>query len=574
MRKNRSSLVILLLLILVNTAFSEEFSLEKGDIPSLKRAFPSDPEKFTFAIIGDKTGGGEKNWHIFDRAVEEINLIKPDFAITIGDHIQGYTTDTAVMKTMWDEYFTHLSRLEMPALLVRGNHDMSTTAMYNYWKQKIGRTYYSFDYKGCHFLVINTEEHNAPEGAAATKAFADFAVSDLQKNKNARHIFIFMHRPLWVENKDTWKSVESVLTGSNYTVFAGHWHDLEQERRNDHTYMILSATGGGLDEIPDPELGLFHHYTLVTVEADKANIAIVKPGNILPETTSTIEFHERLEKSLVQLKAEMPIPQTGETSSGKLTFTLKNLVNKPIRIKISMSDINEALWKVSPKESIMESAPGEEKRSTFEFAYNFDSLSKPPKYTVETYYNDRLLYKLEQLIEFVDASAMRTIDTGTTGAAFDIPDVKGKNPTEAEATVYNYFPTGLGPEVDPKIYKSGTTATAEKGRLDLDTLYNHADYAIAYAQAYIHSPADVTVWGKIMADDVASVFINGKQASPIYKWNQTRWQFAFFPIALKAGENQVMVKCGDVTGAWYFDFGIEDPKGQLKFSAQPSSTSE
>lgn len=70
--------------------------------------------------------------------------------------------------------------------------------MYNYWKDHIGKTYYSFDYKSCHFIVINTEEQNSPEGAnVAEKLLLDFITKDVQQNKNARHIFVFIHNPLW-----------------------------------------------------------------------------------------------------------------------------------------------------------------------------------------------------------------------------------------------------------------------------------------------------------------------------------------------------------------------------------------
>ena len=67
------------------------------DMPGINRPFPQDREKFTFAIIGDKTGGGERNWPIFDRAMDEVSHLHPDFAIMVGDLIQGYTADTEVI---------------------------------------------------------------------------------------------------------------------------------------------------------------------------------------------------------------------------------------------------------------------------------------------------------------------------------------------------------------------------------------------------------------------------------------------------------------------------------------------
>ncbi|MEK7399874.1 MAG: metallophosphoesterase, partial [Candidatus Poribacteria bacterium] len=273
---------IILMLIITNIAIADELFLKGNNIPSLKRDFPTDPDKFTFAIIGDKTGGGEKNWGIFDRAIDEINLLNPDFAITIGDHIQGYTTDFAVLKKMWDEYYLHLSTLKMPVILVPGNHDISNTDMFIYWQGRNGKTYYSFDYKGRHFIAINTEESNSLEGAnVAEKALTDFVIKDIQQNKNAKHIFVFMHKPLWIENKKIWDQIEAELKGTNYSVFAGHYHHLTQDMRNNHNYIILGATGAGLDEHSDiPQLGMYHHFTVVSVEGKDANVAIIQPGKI------------------------------------------------------------------------------------------------------------------------------------------------------------------------------------------------------------------------------------------------------------------------------------------------------
>ncbi|MDQ1327888.1 MAG: Metallophos protein [Candidatus Poribacteria bacterium] len=552
------------ILVFVNIAFSEESFLEKGNIPSLKRVFSADSDKFTFAIIGDKTGGGEQNWPIFDRAVEEINLLDPDFAMTVGDHIQGYSSDVNAMEKMWKEYMEHLSVLKMPVIFVPGNHDISNTIMYKFWQEKLGKTHFSFDYKGCHFVGINTEEYQAPESATAIKEFSDFLISDINKNKSAKHIFIFMHRPLWLEDKGMWKNIDSALEGSNYTVFAGHYHNLSSSVINNHKYIVLSATGAGLDEFPLPELGMFHHYTVVTVDGENANIAIVRPGNIMPETVSNTEFHRKLESS-VSFKQEMPVPVGKEMVTGKFSVVLKNEVTKPLKVNIKASGVNENLWKMAPLETVLDAAPGEEKQATFELSYNSDSILTLPKYAIEFYYDGKLLYKTERKIEFADTNSMRKIDKWSMGVVFDVPDVKGKSSTDAETIVYNYFPTKLGPEMGLKTYFS-TTAEAKNGMLDLDAFYEKADYAIAYSQAYVYSPADATVWSAIKVDDVASVFVNGNQSSRVFKLKDSGGQFDFFPMSLKAGWNQVMVKCADLTGGWNFTFGLDDPQSKLKFS--------
>ncbi|MGQ9608194.1 MAG: hypothetical protein ACUVWN_02760 [bacterium] len=62
----------------------------------------------------------------------------------------------------------------------------------------------------------------------------------------------------------------------------------------------------------------------------------------------------------------------------------------------------------------------------------------------------------------------------------------------------------------------------------------------------------MVIWAALMADDIASVFINGKQTDDTYKLKDMKSDYEFFPVALKSGWNSVMIKCADVAGDWYF----------------------
>ena len=102
----------LLLLCLAVTSTAAAQAPDFPDrMPIVERPFSADPDKFTFAIIGDKTGGGLDKWHIFDRAISEINSLQPDFAIMVGDLIQGVTTDIAQLDAEWEEFWQHESPL-------------------------------------------------------------------------------------------------------------------------------------------------------------------------------------------------------------------------------------------------------------------------------------------------------------------------------------------------------------------------------------------------------------------------------------------------------------------------------
>ncbi len=48
--------------------------------------------------------------------VDEINILKPDFAIMVGDLIQGDTSDKGQLDAEWQEFWEHQSKLNIPFL--------------------------------------------------------------------------------------------------------------------------------------------------------------------------------------------------------------------------------------------------------------------------------------------------------------------------------------------------------------------------------------------------------------------------------------------------------------------------
>ncbi len=252
------------------------------------RPWPTDPSKFTFAIIGDRTIPGADSWTIFDRAVDEVNRLRPDFVLMVGDMIMGYTTNVESLGAQWAEAGEHMARADIPLIALPGNHDVTNETMLAYWKQHIGATYFSFDYKGCHFLLLNTDEVRHEGRSSFGEEQIAFAVSDIAATSGARHTFVLMHRPAWQDanTEDEWTNIQAALGGRDYTVFAGHRHGLSLQIRSDRRYFVLSATGGGLEPNDDKSAGAFHHYTAVTVEDADAHVAIVEPGNVWPEDVS------------------------------------------------------------------------------------------------------------------------------------------------------------------------------------------------------------------------------------------------------------------------------------------------
>ena len=97
----------------------------QGPKPWTSENFANKPENFQFVIIGDRTGGANAQ-HTFTLAMEQINLLQPEFVINVGDLIEGYPEDKADLNGMWDEADDLLDKLDMPFFLTIGNHDVST----------------------------------------------------------------------------------------------------------------------------------------------------------------------------------------------------------------------------------------------------------------------------------------------------------------------------------------------------------------------------------------------------------------------------------------------------------------
>ena len=53
--------------------------------------FKGEARAFQFAILSDRNGDMRKG--IFGAAVEKINLLQPEFVMSVGDYVGGYTTD-------------------------------------------------------------------------------------------------------------------------------------------------------------------------------------------------------------------------------------------------------------------------------------------------------------------------------------------------------------------------------------------------------------------------------------------------------------------------------------------------
>src|SRR5262249_55492602 len=115
-----------------------------------------DPEEFQFAVVSDRTGSHRPK--IFSQAVERLNLLQPEFVLSVGDLIEGGNKSPKQLAAEWDEFNGYVARLKMPFFYVPGNHDTGNLVTDKVWQERFGRRWYHFVYRNVLFLCLDTDD--------------------------------------------------------------------------------------------------------------------------------------------------------------------------------------------------------------------------------------------------------------------------------------------------------------------------------------------------------------------------------------------------------------------------------
>ncbi|MDE0637195.1 MAG: metallophosphoesterase [Candidatus Poribacteria bacterium] len=572
--KNVVILVLCFLIIPTTTAQKPDFPER---MPIVERPFSDDRDKFTFAIIGDKTGGGLDKWPVFDRAIDEINILKPDFAIMVGDLIQGDTTDPEQLAAEWKEFWEHQSDLIVPFLPLPGNHDITNRVMYDYWEKHLGRTYSAFTYKNCLFLLLNTEEWHTNIGEWTNwfgEEQIEYVKSQLTQHADVRHTFVLLHRPLWLQRHSGWEEIETALGERAYTVFAGHYHRLTLHTRNDRRYFVLGATGGGFTPQAVREIGAYDHYSLVTVDNKDVNVAIIEPGNIHPADLATAAFKDKV-SNLLKFKQNFNLNKYESSSNGSLEVTLENTLKKLLKVEI-VFDPNEN-WQISPNQLSFEAKPGQTTKTTVTLSVPSDTYLPFPIYKYSALYGGEQLLSGRQLLHPIAREHMRVLKNWMLLGPFDLGIEK--IPANTNDVPQSFLEISI-PELNlEKNYQGKSEEIAwqehnsEIERIKLDKIFGNAEMAYGFGISYIKSPDERRVFAQIgWGGNLGKIFLNGVEipgaAIPgkhLYSW------WAHFELPLKEGWNTLTILSGDYNGWWDYRMEVADPTKVLEFSAKPTN---
>ncbi|MEO9894098.1 metallophosphoesterase [Aurantibacter sp.] len=227
-------------------------------------------DSFEFAFLTDIHIKPEMNApQGFQMAIDKVNEIQPDFVITGGDLVyDAMRGDFDKCEPLFNLYKTMAKDFQMPVYNCLGNHDLFAIYeespetkvhpdyKYGMWERHFGKTYYSFNHKGWHFITLNSLDVTPQKRYKASfhEAQLEWLKDDLEKVDKTTPIVITTHIPMMCTytqlNGGSGRVVENapeafkLLENHNLKlVLQGHIHWKEFGMVNDRFHFL---TGGSI----------------------------------------------------------------------------------------------------------------------------------------------------------------------------------------------------------------------------------------------------------------------------------------------------------------------------------------
>ncbi|WP_164730996.1 purple acid phosphatase family protein [Anoxybacter fermentans] len=256
---------------------------------------PEKPIEFTFLAYGDTRTHQDKHKLLADKmARDETN---PRFVIHVGDLVtNGKENDE------WLDFSKAIKELgaSMPYYSAIGNHEYNSDNYYN--SLALPRTgggqnnseWYSFDYAGVHFIVLDSNimdkyvNENVPN---AVEKQAEWIIKDLEAHKDAKWIIAVFHHPVFSSHQDSrypQLQKEWIPIFDKYgvdLVLSGHNHIYERVLSGGRNYIVTGCGGAPFDYIWEYEPRLKDsvciedavlQYTRVRVTEEKLYVEVVQ----------------------------------------------------------------------------------------------------------------------------------------------------------------------------------------------------------------------------------------------------------------------------------------------------------
>jgi 3',5'-cyclic AMP phosphodiesterase CpdA len=261
-----------------------------------------------FVVGGDNrpTGRDAPLPRVTKAIFAEIGLIRPDLVLWSGDVVYGYGDTEKELSAEYDRFTSVARAAGVPLFDAPGNHEIhhregepcEDRASEREFARRFGNLYGSFDAGGAHFVALDSAQICSED--RLDPAQRGWLERDLEANKNARAIFVFLHTEFFSSptiDPDAGKShpeiqgrQELIALFRRYpvrAVFSGHEHLFAHEAHDGIDFFI--AGGAGAPLYAPPDRGGFSHYLIVRLSGGTPRYDLIEPGHLYVETGSNLK---------------------------------------------------------------------------------------------------------------------------------------------------------------------------------------------------------------------------------------------------------------------------------------------
>jgi 3',5'-cyclic AMP phosphodiesterase CpdA len=215
----------------------------------------TDPQ---FGMSGSDNGY-EKETELYEKAVNAINRLHPDFIVITGDLVNDKDNKLQIAEF---KRITATINPSTPVYYSPGNHDIGQSPGQkdiDLFNSHYGNDRFAFQHKNTMFIGLNSCIIKANTPLLEQIQF-DWLKKELLQGKSDSHIIVFSHYPFFISSFDEPESYSNipVETRNRYlslfkeyhvdAVFAGHLHNNESARYGEMDMITTSAVGKPLGE--------------------------------------------------------------------------------------------------------------------------------------------------------------------------------------------------------------------------------------------------------------------------------------------------------------------------------------
>lgn len=198
--------------------------------------------------------GFSKETELYEKAVEAVNRLNPDFVVITGDLVNNRNDRGQI-----EEFKRITSKInkDIPVWYSPGNHDIGQSpdqASINSFIADYGHDRFSFNHKKNVFIGLNSclIKSNIPQLAESQ---FEWLKKELKKGKSADHIILFTHYPFFINTWDEPESYSNIpvesrnkyldLFKENHVtaVYAGHLHSNVSSKYGDIDFVVTGSSG-------------------------------------------------------------------------------------------------------------------------------------------------------------------------------------------------------------------------------------------------------------------------------------------------------------------------------------------